>query len=258
MSRVYDAASAYALAFSYRDIPTEVDALLGWAAPIVGRPIESVLELAAGPADHARELAARGARATALDIAPAMTEYAAQQASANRLRLATVTADMCDFEIEERFDLAIMMIDSIAHVVHSESLDAHFRCVARHLSVDGCYIIELSHSADSLDDQTITLSAWTQTRGDESVSVRWGEPGDPTDPSSGITSATVTIEHQRTGASPLVITEVVPQRAWLRDELVASLDRVGGLVPRAWYGSFDGAALDDGTAWRMIAVLQRV
>lgn len=257
VSSVYDAAAAYALAFSYRDIPAEVDAILGWAEPVVGRRIESVIELAAGPADHSREMAARGVRATALDITPAMTAYAAAQASAHRQRLQTVTADMCDFAIDERFDLAIMMIDSIAYILDEESLDAHFRCVATHLNERGCYIIEASHPADSINDQALTQTAWTQTGDGESASIRWGEPGDPSDAAPGITPVTVTIEHHREGHNPVVIRDIELQHAWVDEQLNASIARVGGFVARGWYGSFDGVALDDAAAWRMIAVLQR-
>ena len=250
-------AAAYELAFSYRNIPTEVDAVLGWAEPFLGRPIGSVLELAAGPAEHARELAARGVSATALDLSPAMTEYAEAAATSDGVRLAVVTADMCDFVIEARFDLAIMMIDSIQHILDEDRLDAHFRCVARHLSDGGCYIIEASHPADSLGDQTLTTTSWTQTRAGESASVGWGQPDDETDPSSGITAVTVTLEHRRDGHEPVVTRDVVLQHAWLPDDISASIDRVGGLAARAWYGSFDGVDLDAANAWRMIVVLQR-
>ena len=222
-----------------------------------GRPITSVIELAAGPAEHARELATRGLRATALDIAPAMTEYAAAQATLSGETFQVVTADMCDFASEERFDLAIMMIDSIAHILDKDDLDAHFRCVAAHLNDRGCYIIEASHPDDSIGDQSLTVSSWTQTGDNESVSMRWGEPGDELDITSGVTSVTVTVEHHRDGHDPVVTREVLSQHAWLRSDIEASVARVGGLQPRAWYGSFDGVALDDEAAWRMIAVLQR-
>lgn len=254
---MYDAASAYALAFSYRDIPVEVDALLGWATLVVGQPITSVLELAAGPADHARECAARGLRATALDLSPAMTEYAAAHAGLSGVPLEVVTADMCEFAIEQRFDLAFTMIDSLTHVLDDERLDAHFRCVATHLIPSGCYIIELSHPADSLQDQVITLSEWTQTRGDEAVSMRWGEPLDATDATTGITSVTVTLEHRRDGRPPVVTRDVVLEHGWSREAITASLARVGSLEALGWYGSFDGIGLDDEKAWRMIVVLQR-
>lgn len=252
---LYDAAHAYALAFSYRDIPAEVDALLGWATPILGRPVESVLELAAGPADHSREMAARGLTATALDIAPAMTDYAVAQAALHGQRLHAVTADMCEFALEDRFDLAITMIDSVAHIVDQARLCDHFRSVAAHLNDDGCYIIEMSHPEDSLGAQTLTQSTWSQSRNGETVNLRWGEPDDPTDTKTGVTSVTVTLDYRRQGHDPVVTREVLPQRDWSQAEVVASLG--GHFVPRAWYGSFDGVALDDDAAWRMIAVLQR-
>jgi hypothetical protein len=55
MRHVFDAVDAYEIAFGYRDIPAEVDLLTVWSrrhGP--GRP-DRVLELAAGPADHALE-----------------------------------------------------------------------------------------------------------------------------------------------------------------------------------------------------------
>jgi SAM-dependent methyltransferase len=254
---IYDEASAYALAFSYRDVAAEVDAILGWTAPFTAQPIRSVLELAAGPADHAREFTARGMSATALDIALAMTAYARALPSENPELLRVVTADMCSFAVEERFDLAVMMIDSIAHVLDQAALDDHFRCVFAHLNPGGCYVIEASHPADSLDEDTLSLPRWTQAGEGESVSVRWGEPDDVTDPTSGITAVSVTVDHQRSGQPAVVAHEVMLQHAWGRDDIEASLERVGGLTPRAWYGSFDGVELDDASAWRMIVVLQR-
>jgi hypothetical protein len=164
---------------------------------------------------------------------------------------------MCDFEIDDRFDLAIIMIDSIAYILDEAGLDAHFRCVAWHLNDRGCYIIEASHPEDSIGDQTLTQTAWTQTGDNESVSMRWGEPGDETDATSGVTSVTVTVEHHRDGHDLAVTRGVELQHAWLRSDIEASIARVGGLHARAWYGSFDGLALDDAAAWRMIAVLQR-
>ena len=80
----------------------------------------SVLELAAGPAEHARELARRGLRATALDWSAAMCAYAARQAAAAGVTLGVVEADMRDFAIEgpdgapALFDAAVTMLNSVA------------------------------------------------------------------------------------------------------------------------------------------------
>ena len=54
---------------------TEVDALLRWSGKH-HEPPSTVLELAAGPAEHARDLARRGLQATALDLNPAMCAQA--------------------------------------------------------------------------------------------------------------------------------------------------------------------------------------
>jgi hypothetical protein len=254
---VYDAARAYALAFSYRDVPTEVDALLAWAQSISERQVGSVLELAAGPADHAREFAARGMAATALDNSLAMTNYARTLADQSRVRLDVVTADMCDFAIDKRFDLAFTMLDSISHILSEEGLDAHFRCVASHLADSGCYVIEASHPDDSLDEQALTQTEWTQTSGDEAVTLSWGQPGDVGDPQSGVRSVTVTVDYRRNGHNPVLIRDLVEQRTWRPEDILASLTRVGGLSARRWFGSFAGVAVDDATAWRLIAILQR-
>ena len=75
--RIYAAARYYDIAFAYRDFAEECEFLTRAATPHLGRMPESVLELAAGPANHAIELARRGLAATALDREPAMVQYGA-------------------------------------------------------------------------------------------------------------------------------------------------------------------------------------
>jgi hypothetical protein len=58
---IYDDPWAYELACGFRDVPAEVNVLLGWCARYRdSAPVRTVLELAAGPAEHAREFARRG------------------------------------------------------------------------------------------------------------------------------------------------------------------------------------------------------
>ena len=59
MPGIYDEPEYYEAACAYRDVPAEVDALLRWSGKH-HEPPRSVLELAAGPAEHARDLARRG------------------------------------------------------------------------------------------------------------------------------------------------------------------------------------------------------
>ena len=244
---IYAAPAAYELAFGYRDFTAEVSALAGWAAAVSGRPPASVLELAAGPAWHAIEFAARGADATALDISAAERGVA----------LAVAEADMRDFSLGRRFDLAITMLDSTTHLLELDDMVAHLGAVSRHLSDAGSYIIEMSHPADYLTPDRRTVAEWSVADADRRVSVRWGGSGDSIDPVTLITRVSVTMDYVAGDADRVTIEEVQPTRFWPPTELAAAVRLAGGLTVAGRYGSFDGVPPGSPAAWRMITVLRR-
>ena len=108
--RVYSLAHCYDVAFNFRDIGAECDALTQLAQRHGNGPPRTVLELAAGPARHAREWARRGMAATALDSSATMYEYALTCATRDGVALRAEVADMVDFSLGTRFDLALMPI----------------------------------------------------------------------------------------------------------------------------------------------------
>jgi SAM-dependent methyltransferase len=244
---IYDHPWAYELACSFRDVEAEVDALLRWAGDV-----SDVLELAAGPAEHAREFASRGVAATALDLSPAMCAYARERGRG--LPLTVVRGDMTDFRLDRRFDLVITMLDSTAHLMTLDAFVAYLGCVARHLADGGLAVIEMSHPADRLGGTPRVTTAWTVERGDVRARVRWGEPADELDPITQVVGEHVTIDVD--GGE--VVRGVVPYRFWTATELAAALRLAGGLTVVAQYGDFDaGVSLDSPEAWRMITLLRR-
>jgi SAM-dependent methyltransferase len=244
---IYDHPRAYELACSFRDVSAEVDALRSWA----GEP-RDVLELAAGPAEHAREFARRGVPATALDLSPAMCAYAREQGSG--LPLEVVQADMTGFRLGRRFDLVITMLDSTAHLMTLDDFVAYLACVLEHLADGGLAIIEMSHPADRLGDTPRVSNAWTVEKDGLSAHVRWGEPGDELDPITQIVRDRVTIAID--GGE--VIQGIVPYRFWTATELTAAIRLTGGLRVEAQYGDFDPeVTLGSPHAWRMITLLRR-
>lgn len=251
MSSVYDAPEAYEIAFSYRDVVAEVDALLAWHGGRVG----AALELAAGPADHALELARRGVRVSTVDLSAAMCARAAERAAAAGLRLAhVIEADMVDFRVEDEFDLVFCLIDSLAHVLDLDRLVAHLDCVRRHLAPGGVYVTETLHPADGFRPGSRTDTDWTVERDDVRVHIRWGHGDEPMDPLTQVTRMLVTMDvtgpdgERRFG-------EVLPQRFWTRDELDAAA-RLAGLGVAAWYGDYGGGPPDGPQAWRLLAVFR--
>jgi SAM-dependent methyltransferase len=234
VSGIYDEPEFYEAACAYRDVPAEVNALLRWSgrhrAPDAGLP-RSVLELAAGPAEHARNLVRRGLQATALDLSPAMCARARELAKAAGTELTVVQADMRDFSLPARFDLAVTMLNSLCHLMSLDDMLRHLASVGRHLDRGGLYIMELAHPADFFAAERRTSSEW---------------------------STEVSVTYHKRGGPVRTVTDVVPNRFWTATELTAAVRLAGGFDVVASYGDFDsdlpvGAA----DAWRMILVLRR-
>jgi SAM-dependent methyltransferase len=260
VSGIYDNPWAYELACDFRVVPDEVDALLGWCARHrkAPDPVRTVLELAAGPAEHAREFARRGIAATALDLSPAMCRYAAERARDTGVELEVVEADMTGFDLGRRFDLVVTMLDSTAHLMTLDAFVAHLDRAAAHLADGGLYVLEMSHPADRLTDDQRVSTSWTFEHDDVRGAVRWGEPEDRLDPITQIVDDHVTITVQRDDGVIQVIQGVVPYRFWSATELDAAVRLSGALEVAARYGDFGGdVPLEAPEAWRMITVFRR-
>jgi SAM-dependent methyltransferase len=267
---IYDEPELYELACAYRDIPAEVTALLAWCATYHTGPVGSVLELAAGPAEHARELARRGLRATALDWSAAMCGYAAARAKASDVDLAVVEADMRDFAVASpggapvTFDLAVTMLNSACHLFTLDDLVRHLSAVRASLAPGGLYIVELAHPADFFAAEPRTSNQWTVEGPGMHAEVHWGGRGDRIDPLTQITNEHMTITATSEDGTIRTVSDVVPNRFWTLTEFTAAVDLSGadGAPGRfelaATYGDFDETtALDDATAWRMILILRK-
>lgn len=260
---VYDEPLLYDIAFSYRDFPAEVDALVAWYARVsgAGRPPASFLELAAGPADHAIEMALRGAAVTALDRAPAMCSYAAQKADLLGAPIEVACADMIDFALPRRFELAALMINSIAHLHELDDLVRHLRAVARHLEAGGVYVLEAQHPADFVGRGARpagALQPWTVERYGLEVRTRWGTQDDPYDPIRQIFEARVELR-VRGPEGEEILRETVPMRDWTRTEIEAAIRMSGAFELAEIHGALAADAPFDRSpeSWRMVLVLRR-
>ena len=256
---IYDEPEFYEAACAYRDVPSEVDALLRWfgqhheAGPALPG---AVLELAAGPAEHARNLASRGLDVTALDLNPAMCARAVGLADKAGLKLAVVQADMRDFSLPGRYDLAVTMLNSLCHLFSLDDMVRHLTSVGRHLDAGGLYIMELAHPADFFAAERRTSSEWTSEVDGGVVTVRWGAQ-DRIDPVTQITREHVSVTWHKRGGPVRTVTDIVPNRFWTATELTAAIRLAGGFSVAACYGDFADEPVDDADAWRMILVLRR-
>lgn len=256
--KFYSRALAYEAAFAYRDVDKEVAVIRRWFALHADRPMRSMLELAAGPGEHARAFSRLGIEAHALDASPAMCKLALRRAREEKVQLDVHRCDMRRFELHRRFDLIVTMLDSVSHLLTIDDMVNHLVAAGRHLNVGGLYIMECAFppSLGEAPTEASTLPRWNAGRGDFNVEVRWGEAEDTFDPITQQATTSVSI-HPADGSPP--IAERLRFHHWnpLELEACARLQRRLSVVAR--YGSFStkpfgGAA----RGWRMILVWKRL
>jgi SAM-dependent methyltransferase len=257
--RTYEHARVYDVAFGFRDVAAECDALASIAQRHGRGPVGSVLELAAGPARHAREFARRGALCTALDAVPAMNTYALARAQADGVALHTACADMADFHLAQRFDLAVLLMDSASYLLDNDTVLRHLACVAGHLSEGGLYVLEMGHPRDAFRTHPrSTESAWTAEEQGLRVTTRWGHDDDAFDPVTQIDDVRVHLQWSGPEGSG-ELTERARQRRFTANEFDALVRASGCFEVVAWHGSLDVAVPFDNAraAWRMVPVLRK-
>jgi len=257
---LYADPALYELAFSYRDVGAEVDALEAWYERRRGARPRRVLELAAGPAAHAIEFARRGAKVTALDASPTMGAYARRRAADEHVAVDVVEADMVRFRLPRpRFDLAVVLLDSASHILDLDAMVAHLRSVGSHLAPGGVYVMEMSHPADFLAGSATTQSRWRMTRGSRHVDVHFSSPPTAFDPATQIWNCRISVRVTE-GGRRRVLRDRMALRRWTATELDAAARLAGNVELVERHGSFavDGPfGARDPSEWRMISVLER-
>jgi len=141
MSGVYDNPKYYEIAFSFRDIPAEVNVFEECFRRFSHIPVKSVLELGCGNSPHMEELAKRGYEYNGLDMSEAMLEYSREKAKLLGGRINLIRGNMVDFALDTSVDFALVMLGSL-FTTSTNELISHFESVARALKAGGLYFLD--------------------------------------------------------------------------------------------------------------------
>jgi len=87
MDSIYGYPQYYEIAYSYRNIPAEVEVMQEAIRKYSTIPVQAVLELACGNSPHMVEFVRRGYRYFGLDLSPTMLEFAQSKAEANQIEV---------------------------------------------------------------------------------------------------------------------------------------------------------------------------
>jgi SAM-dependent methyltransferase len=213
--------------------------------------------VAAGPADHGLEFARRGIEAHVLDAEMAMLDFASLRAASSGLNLTTHCSDMMSFNLPKRFDLVILMLDSISHVYTLDAFVEHLQSVRRHLKKTGTYIIEIAHPSSFLGGKSANPTWVVPATRLGKISVAWGTAQNGIDSLSQIEMISVKIVAIH-GNKRVVVRQTVSQRRWTYTETIAAIRLSGVFRVAESHGSFGADSPLDSRrkSWRMIHVLR--
>ena len=258
-SEIYGNAHLYDIAFDFRDVSAECDVLVEISERFGSRTPSSFLELAAGPAAHAREMARRGMLSTAIDLNPGMVAFARDRCADEGLEVSVLEADITAFELPERLDLAAILMDSLGVLLDNDAVIRHLHSVADALNENGIYVLEMGHPRDIFNLGTSTINDWETERDGITVHTVWGREIDPFDPTTQVTDNTVTFTWE-TESERGEITEILPDRATTPNELRALVAACRRFEIVAEFGSLEvGIPFTNAReSWRYVPVLRRL
>ena len=131
----------YEVAFSFFDVRKQIDTFELIIEKFSKVRVRRFLDVACGPSLQLREIARRGYEAVGLDQSSEMLRYLIDKGKEEGLRIETVQADMCDFELKKKVDFAFIMMGSLV-VKSNERFIDHLDSVARSLKRGGLYFIQ--------------------------------------------------------------------------------------------------------------------
>ena len=256
-NQVYQRAFYYDIALR-RDVSREADFIMAVYRHWTGSELQSVLDVACGPAYHARALAQRGVRAIGLDLRPEMLEFAQDQAVAEGVRVEWLAADMRSFQLKNPVDMAICMFDGLDALLTHQDIDQHLRTIAANLTPRGLYLLEQTHPRDS-SYQHYGQFRYTGEQNGIAVDLIWAVNNPAFDLVTGVAQVEIEMRIQENGHLQ-TIRDTARERLLLPQELRLLVEQAHLFQIVGWYGDFDlHQPLDNSpNSRRMITVLQKI
>lgn len=257
-TEIYSKARYYDIAFSFKNITVENQTLLQTFRKHNLYEATSFLDIAAGPAANAIEMAIRGLKTVALDYSNEMVSYGSANAKKSKVQLQYLQGDMRKFELSEPVDLAAIFMDSTSYLLTNDDVINHLESVAKALKKNGLYILEMSHPRDVFSVGESSSTEWTEKQNDIEVSVKWGAATDIFDPIKQTTLVTASLKYKNSYEQGEII-DRCEQRRFTFNEFDALVKASGYFDLVEVLGSLkpDVPFSNDKNCWRMIPVLRK-
>jgi SAM-dependent methyltransferase len=227
----YDEPLYYEIAFSFMDSAKQADLFEEFIEKHSGIEVKRFLDIGCGPALQLRELARRGYETIGLDRSPEMLDYLKEKAGEEGIVIETIEADMADFSLGEKADLAFIMMGTIGLIESREAFLSHLDSVAGSLRSGGLYLIE-NMKLDWAGEGFFGSQRWTMER--EGVKVETTYTVELKDALAQTLIETMTLDVDDHGRN-IVLEERAETRMIFPQEFVALVELNGRFEFLGWF-----------------------
>ncbi len=139
-NQFYAKAKYYDVAFNFKKVAEENQTIIDVFRQHNQINPKSFLDIAAGPATNAIEMAKLGITSFALDYSQEMVDYGIKSAEKAGVTLKFIQGDMRNFKLSQKVDLAAIFMDSTSYLITNDDVISHLKSVAEALNPNGLYI----------------------------------------------------------------------------------------------------------------------
>lgn len=253
---IYDYVEYYDLIFNRK--PTdEVNFMVETFRELNNTDPESALDIACGPGYHALEFARQGIYSEGFDLNQKAIELAKTKAKEENLNTIFSVQDMRTFNLNRKFDIGCIMLDSFGYLISDQDTISFFRQVIKHLNPGGLLFVDLNnfHSANyvSYGDEYIEEKDVDNIH----IEMSWGSNNPEIDMLTGIVKPLVRLKVVDVNTNKTLVdaSHEGTERINSPREL-AYLAKESGFTKITWYGNYKGDKFDHNSE-RMIMVLQK-
>ncbi|MFX1241963.1 MAG: class I SAM-dependent methyltransferase [Promethearchaeota archaeon] len=158
----YNFPKYYDMAFT-RDVKSDVNFFNKCFQQYTDLKVRNILEPACGPGMFLEILPQFNYFVLGYDLNPAMVEY-----SKERIRNCGITGDqadvivgnMKDLQFNEKFDAAIICINSLGYLRNNEEIISHFKAMGKSIKKGGIYVVEISCMCNDFNNEKKLDDTW--------------------------------------------------------------------------------------------------
>ncbi len=163
---IYDHPKYYDLVFG-ADCAAEVKFILGCGEEYLRRRPERFFEPACGTGRLLFALARKGYEVSGLDLNAKAIEFCNRRFARHAMHSSAFVADMADFRVKRRYDIAFNTINSFRHLSSESAARGHLQCMGKAVRVGGLYLLGIHLTPTQVPPSE--TESWSARRGHLSI-----------------------------------------------------------------------------------------